>query len=164
MTTTTDLALFLARHVPAIACDEAAGELFTDVRNTVDAIERMINRPRPEKVLGPCPTLVGHHQECAVHLTAPHGAIEIVCSKCDQTHNVEQLSERLFQQMHYRTFTIRELLDVVLPRLEEWVPRRTLYDWAAKGKLIPSGYSPDGYPLYVLADVRALRDMQKRAG
>ncbi|HVT99949.1 MAG TPA: hypothetical protein VHE33_20785 [Acidobacteriaceae bacterium] len=159
---TIAMAAWLSRNIPAIACDEASGELFRDVQNAVEAIERMINRPIPDRVLGPCPTLVAHHQECATQLTAPRHATEIVCPACDQTHSTEQLTERLFRQMEYRTFTIRELLDVVLPRLEEWVPRSTLYFWVAKKKLTSSSSNAEGEPLYLLSDVRKLRSAQPR--
>jgi hypothetical protein len=161
--TTADLAMFLAANTPRIARHELASRFMQDIQRAITDIEHLINRPQPPKTLGPCPTPTGpHHEQCATHLTAPHNTTEIVCPACQQTHNVAQLTERLFQQMHYRTFTIRELLDTVLPRLQEWVPRSTLYDWAAKGKLTSTGHTPDGEALYVLADVRELRSSTRR--
>ena len=60
------------------------------------------------------------------------------------------------------SFTIRELLDVVLPKADEHIPRRTLYDWAAKGRLKATGETTEGTPKYMLADVRILRSQYVR--
>lgn len=162
-----DLALWLARNVSAIACDEAAGECFAAIADHTRRIERMINRPTPPRFIGPCDTEI-ERQRCGLMLTAKPGAVEVVCPRCKVTHNVERLETRLLNEIDYYRFTRAELAQVCT-WLGEPIPRQTMHDWIKAGKLRARGYRrPDGrYGLarhsdadkavYRLADVRKLR-------
>lgn len=171
-------AIWLRKRVSSLASNQHAEESYRDIQNAAERMERAVNRPPAPKTCGPCPTL-GYHREvdgkpvfeidsesrakCGTRLEAKSGAVEICCPACKQTHNVEALTDRLNHDLHYMSFTIRQLLDVVLPRGNEHVPRRTLYDWVAKGRLKATGEDSDGTPKYLLADVRVLRTTRKAA-
>lgn len=165
-------AAWLRERVSALAAAECAGESFQDIHNASDRMERAVNRPPPPKTCGPCPTPGEHtakgfvisdvRAKCGTRLEARANAVEVRCPVCKQTHNVEDLTTRLVNDMHYMSFTIRQLLDVVLPRADEHIPRRTLYDWIAKGKLKATGEDETGTARYQLADVRQLRSKYVR--
>jgi hypothetical protein len=170
--TASAMAIWLRERVSALASAECAEESFRDVQRATEDMERAVNRPPLPKTCGPCPT-PGEHTEkgfvmadvrakCGTRLEAKPTAVEVRCPTCKQTHNIEVLTDRLTNDLHYMSFTIRELLDVVLPRGDESIPRRTLYDWAAKGKLKATGEDVDGTPKYLLADVRKLRSQYVR--
>lgn len=166
MTTTTAAAIFLSRRVPVIACREDAGECFAEVRKAIDDIEHLINRPRPGRALGPCPTWVGsshdkecqqtHPHQCATALTAKAGVTEVICPHCQITHDVDKLLERQLRDTDDKSFTMAELWKLILPVMRLYVPLRTLQEWSARGRLIPTGYNPQGKPKFLLRDVREL--------
>lgn len=170
--TASAMAIWLRDRVSALASAECADETFGDIRTASERIERAVNRPPEPKTCGPCPTSGEHtdsgfvmgdsRSRCGTRLEARATAVEVRCPTCKQAHNVEALTSRLVNDMHYMSFTIRQLLDVVLPRAETPIPRRTLYDWAAKGKLKATGEEADGTPKYLLADVRKLRTESAR--
>lgn len=163
MTTPTTLATFLADNIPAIAADEAAGELFRDVRNAVDSIERAINRPLPFRVLGPCPTITEDQTTCAVGLTAKREEIEITCWKCHQTHNVAKLIENKLSERREWLWSAREILDI-MAAIGEPISGRTWRYWRAND-VVPSRNELGAEPKYWLEDVRAVRaDLVERRG
>jgi hypothetical protein len=160
MTTAIAAARFLARHIPAIAQDEAAAELFADIKAAVESIERVVNRPVPARFLGPCPSLLndnyGEHI-CNTELTTTRDAQTVQCTVCKATHYVEQLHEQQMRNTDAMSFTIVQLFRLILPINREYVPLRTLQHWAASGRLVPTGYEGDE-PRFLLADVRELRE------
>jgi hypothetical protein len=175
-TTQMACAIWLSQNVGAIACDEAAGEAFSELCGLTSRIETVINRPIPPRDCGPCPSIVdackpsrdpkvadcemAHPHRCGTSLLAPHGDTWVKCPKCKGLHEVESLITRLLNETAYMQFTIPELCEVALPRLEEVVPRATLHHWHAKGWLQPKGWRRvrgKTIPLFVLADVRRLR-------
>lgn len=150
-------ARFLAHHIPAIACDEAAGELMADVKAAVDAIERIVNRSLPPISLGPCPTLIDTHgKRCSVRLSAPKEAVEVVCPSCGQTHNTEQLFAETVRSSAYQLVP-RGLLGVALAASLLPTDERRLREWRSTGKLQPSGYEGKE-PLYRLGDAQKLAE------
>lgn len=166
------LALWLARHVTAIASDDGADVCLREIRELVDDIERVINRPRPPRVLGPCPEQVdsghtrgcdkAHPHVCATQLTARQGMSEITCPHCRTVHNCDALIERQIRQTDDYLFTMSELVNTVLPAVRECVPARTLRDWYFRGRLQPRDFTRDGEPKFLLADVRRLREQKKQ--
>ncbi|ORV92786.1 hypothetical protein AWC11_07220 [Mycobacterium interjectum] len=156
-----ELARALAANVAAIARHETAGQCFTEVKAAVDTIERMINRPIPDRFLGPCPVvLTDNYGEriCNTELTAGRNDETIQCPSCKATHDVKELQQQQFDKIGDESFTVSQLYKMILPIMREYVPLRTLQHWAATSKLIPTGYDSDGEPRFLLNDVRALRD------
>lgn len=173
MTSPTAAALYLSRRVPVIACREDAGECFAEVRKAIDDIERLVNRPVPPRRLGPCPTLVAHHQACATQLTAPRKATEVTCPECKTTHRVEKLIELLRGELLYWPLSSVEILgsrSSELPgALEYWnvtLASSTFHYWRKTNVLtvrsyrnkqtlaiMPARENSNDEPLYWLADV-----------
>jgi hypothetical protein len=171
------MAMWLRERVSALASAECAGESFSDVKHAMEQMERAVNRPPQPKTCGPCPTL-GHHREvdgkptfdidagsrakCGTRLEAKATATEVTCPVCKQTHDIEAMTDQLLNDLHYMSFTIRELLDVVLPRANEHIPRSTLYKWIKADKLKPSSHLADGTAKFILADVRRCRALEQQ--
>jgi hypothetical protein len=164
--TTTAAAIWLANNIPTIACNEAAGEIFAQVRKAIDDIERMINRPIPPRFLGPCPIWVSashdkkcqkiHPHACTTALIAKVGLTEVTCPQCHTVHDVERLLEQQLRDTDDKSFTMSELWKLILPVMRLYVPLRTLQHWAARGQMIPTGYDIQGEPKFLLHDVREL--------
>ena len=152
-----ELALWLARNVSAIASDEGAAVCLREIKQIVEDIERVINRPVPPRFIGPCPTETGHRQRCGFALEARRDAESIICPDCKTAYNVADLSAQLRDELDDYSFTLAELDRQILPAVCEYVPSRTLRHWAATGKLQPTGWTDDGEPKYLLADVRELK-------
>lgn len=151
-----DCAEWLAHHVAAIAQDEAAAELFGDVKRVVDDIERMVNRPIPDQFCGTCDGI--HDDEpCGYGLYASRKDAEVVCPRCKTTHNIESLAQRALDDSEEMSFTISQLHRTILPAVREYVEPRTLQRWFVHGRLVPTGYDEKGEPRFLLADVRRLR-------
>lgn len=177
---------WLCRHVPAIACGEDAGLCFTEIRRCVDEIERVINRPVKPRDLGPCPTLVAHHQACAHRLSAPRKAIEVTCPKCKAVHQVKDLIELLCNELEYWPLSSVEILGSrtsELPGALDYygatLARSTFHYWRKHGMLTVRGYrnrltlavmpereNSTDEPVFYLADVLGLmgHDRGERAG
>ena len=154
MTTTASLASWLANHVDAIAQDEAAGEIFSDVKRIVDDIERMVNRPIPPRYCGPCPTLTEDQVYCSVGLFAKRDAIEIVCWKCKMTHNVEKLIQHAMRNTEGLLYSAREV-QMLMAEIGQSIPPRTWRYWRAQEKVIVRGWR-GAEPMYWLSDVQEL--------
>lgn len=169
----TSAALHLSQHVPLIACREDAGDCFREVRNAVEDIEKCINRPVPPRRLGPCPTLVAHHQACATMLTAPRKATEVICPECKMGYTVEHLVELLRNELLYWPLSSVEILGSrtsELPgALDYWnvnLATSTFHHWRKTNTLqvrsyrnretlaiMPAKENNNDEPLYWLADV-----------
>lgn len=173
MTSPASLAKFLSEHTARIACLESAGECFRDISNAVASIEHAINRPVPPRRLGPCPTLVAHHQACATQLTAPRKATEVVCPECKAAYSVEHLIELLRSELLYWPLSSVEILGSrtsELPgALDYWnvnLASSTFHHWRKTNTLtvrsyrnrqtlaiMPARENTNDEPLYWLADV-----------
>jgi hypothetical protein len=172
MTTPTAAARLLSRRVPVIACREDAGQCFMEVKRAVEDIERAINRPIPPRRLGPCPTLVAHHQACATQLTAPRKATEVVCPECKMGYTVEYLVGLLREELLYWPLSSVEILGSrtsELPgALDYWnvnLASSTFHHWRkttltarsyrnrATLAIKPARENDNDEPLYWLADV-----------
>jgi hypothetical protein len=159
--TAPQMSTWLATNVSAIAADESAGLFFGEIKDAVDEIERCINRPIPDRFLGPCPALITDNygeRICNVELTAARADDHVQCPSCKTTHRVEELHEQQMRNTDVMSFTLSQLYRMILPINREYVPLRTLQHWVTRGRLVPTGYDADGEPRFLLADVRELRD------
>jgi hypothetical protein len=166
--TTKALAQFLAANIPAIACDEAAGELFQDVQNAVDAIERMINRPVEPKYCGPCPTLNEDQDICSVGLFTKWDGVtkqyepEIECWKCHMTYNADELITDALSEVDGWLFTAAEVLET-MAQIGEPISERTWRHWRKTGA-IQSRNELGVEPKYFIGEVRYLRQTFAKTG
>ena len=146
------LAKYLSKHTQKIAKLETAAECYNDITQAITTIERLINRPIPDRQLcGKCP-------QCDLALYAPRAATEIQCPQCKTTHNIEKLFDQALNISDNMSFTISQLHRTILPAVREYVEPRTLRRWFVRGRLVPTGYDAEGEPRFLLADVRRLRD------
>ena len=139
-----------------------------------DDIERAINRPDPPRFLGPCITdpvpddvmvdqrRSSHDTRCGLALTAPRAAKDVTCSQCHRTHDVAVVIEQLLDESGHMLLTVRELVDYVLPQLEEIVPVKTLERWIRDGQVPVRGRNAKGVVMVQLSDVRDTRAQRPR--
>jgi len=170
--TPTGMARWLAKHVHSVAGQEDADRCCEDVALIVKNVERIVNRPVPPRFIGPCITdpapeevlakRKGHNTRCGHELTANRKATEVTCPTCKQTYGVDQLINELFAESGDKLMTIRELVDWVLPRLDEPVPERTLYRWIKSGALPVGGHNERDESMVRLADVLEIRRAKPR--
>lgn len=154
------------------AGQETAGRFYGDIDWIIRAIERVINRPEPERTLGPCPNpvrLKGERRShmCGTRLTAKADATEVKCPACKAIFEPDVLLRHTLANIDNWRFTTDEIL-TTLELLGTPIPRATFYDWRAKGKFRPVAWRKrDGtvvhardhhndQPLYVLAPIRKL--------
>lgn len=152
--TTRSAAIWLGKNVSAIACDESAGMAYAEIKQVIDAIERMINRPENQVECGPCPTIVEDQQLCAVGLRAKQGEAEVICWKCKATHNVRTLIDKALDDRRNWLYSEAELLEI-MAQIGESIPRGTWWSWRSRG-VIESRNEWSAEPRYTLEDARAL--------
>lgn len=167
-------AMWLARHVGAVAASEDAGDIAADIlgrdkkrRSLIDQIGRVINRPLRWWKLGQCPTPIrveGPAQAGRPHPSVPCGAglrsvqdaKEIHCPECRTVHNVHRLLWSRKSEAEAEPMTGRELIRYNRDLPPEFqVSPRTLQHWLSTGRLCACG-ELDGDPLYSWIDVRLL--------
>ena len=166
---------WMRMHVSAIAADEAAGECLTELADLAERIERAINRPEPPRLLGPCITdpvpdeLILARREagdretrCGRALTAQRTAKDVTCTQCHRTHDIGVVIEQLLDESGAVLLTVRELVDYVLPQLEEIVPIKTLERWIRDGQVPIRGHNARGVIMVQLSDVRNTRARRPR--
>ena len=174
-TDTTGLCAFLSDNVWAIAADEAADEHMADIEDLIERIDRCINRPSPPRFLGPCITDPApdevlltrrehgdHETRCGRALVADRTARTVDCSQCHRTHDIETVTEAQYRMAGETLMTVRELVDWVLPRLEEPVPQPTIERWIRSGHVPVRGYAANGAQQVRLSDVRSMRASRPR--
>lgn len=176
LNTASMMATWLAKHVQAVASQEDADLFCDEIIDAQRSIERIINRPPPHRSIGPCITdpapdevldkrrESGDYQtRCNLELSASLKAKSVTCPQCKATHDdVELVVKQNLDEMGGMNFTIRQLVDVVLPKLDEVVPQRTLERWINYGWLEVRGVDERGANMVRLRDVRDLRDSRPR--
>lgn len=162
-----DCAEWLAHHVAAIAQDEAAGELFNDVKRIVDDIERMVNRAVDPKYCGNCPAIIqdrdGTEHECATPLyvvwdhRVQRYPDKVQCWRCKSDYVADDLIQKALddnpQEIGYTADEIKDLMAQIGRPISE----STWSWWRRSKKLIDrSWFGAD--PMYWISDVKALMD------
>lgn len=174
--TDAELCGWLRANVTAIAAGEDALDCLAEVEELITKIERRINRPVPPLLLGPCITdpapdeilLVRRESgdretRCNRALAATdRTAREVTCPQCHAQHDVDTIIERLYAQAGNSLMTVRELVDWVLPKLDEPVPQKTLERWIRAGWISVRGNDSHGAQMVQLSDVRAIRRQRPR--
>lgn len=157
--TTKDAVIWLRHQIGHITLTEDAGFFYREIRDIHDAIERIINRPKPNRFLGPCPAQINdpgqcrtkephhHPHACATEITAELEAGTAQCPACGAEHDVEYLQELLRNDLAYLPMSSVELLGSrtsetpgVLEQLEIPVPRSTFHYWRKERILRPRAW------------------------
>jgi hypothetical protein len=173
---TAYLTRWLEQRTHTIAGDGAAKEIHDTMIDLTDRIRRTVNRPDPPKFCGPCPTLLTDAQrtelaadgeddreECHTRLYAKPKADRVTCPACHLEYDVKDVQAWWYQQCGDRLFTIRELVDVVMPSLGEAVSQQLLYKWAKIGAVPVAGHAGNGDIMLKLGDVRqAIKNPPRR--
>lgn len=174
------MARWLEKHCPAAAKQDDGSNLINEIDDVVKSIERIVNRPVAPMILGPCVTdpapddLLEERVEngdnttrCNFALHASHKAREVTCPRCRETHDVSDVLNRNLAELDDVLVTVRDLVDWVLPRLDEPVPQRTIERWIVKGWVPVRGQDSSGANMVTIGDVRrarAARPRHRKAG
>lgn len=174
MVSMPEAADWLALHVHAIACDDAAGQWRAEIDVLVRAIKRTIDRPVRYELLGLCVTQVEGSRTCDHALRAPEDAIEVRCPKCRTVRRCDTVRAQGQSDAKRTLITWEQVLETNRLQPDGWrVEERKLRDWRATGVIKIHRYlRPDGStvinrhgdrdkPLYKWGDIEQLRS-QKR--
>lgn len=173
--TTARMAKWLYNHAADVALQENGAEICDEIEHVYRAAARVVNRPPEPMTLGPCITdpapdkVLKERAEkgdsttrCGYALTAPSHSGTIVCPQCEGVHVVDDVLARNLADLDDRNATVRELVDVVLPRLDEHVPQTTIERWIRRGWVPLRGQDAHGHQMVRIGDVRAVRAERPR--
>lgn len=156
---TSALARWLARHVTAIASDPGAEICLREIAEITRDIEHRVDKPRVQRLCGRCPAVVtvgNGERVCNTRLVAPRDDGSVQCPACKTTHEVNALWENQRMEVDGHSFTVAELHELVMPTMRVVVAESTLRHWIATSRLLPTGYTSDGDPRFLFADVKDL--------
>lgn len=137
-------ARFLAHHTTTIAADESALQIYDDATGWEAKIRRLVNRRPPPIPVGACP-------DCGTMLETRDNTITTVtCQQCDSEWDAAEVREWNSANLRQMSFTVTELLDLVLPARGIHVHRR--YVQIRVRDLNPTGYTGNT-PRYLYGDV-----------
>lgn len=163
--TTAEKALLLAEHVHVIANREDAGRFRSDILRLVERIEASINRPRPKKFCGKCPTPLDDDQRrkiveagekdresCATYLYAEKPEDRTVqCWKCRIEYVIEDLIQAGLVSAKGWLWEEREALEI-MAQIGKHIPRGTWWTWKQRGVIINKN-EWGAEPRYLLEDI-----------
>lgn len=168
--TTARMAKWLHRHAANVALQENGAEVCDEIEQLFRSITRVVNRPPEPMIIGPCITdpapdevLTARARKgdnatrCGYALMAPSHSGSIVCPQCEAAHPVADVLAHNLGELDDRNATVRELVDVVLPRLDEHVPQRTIERWIRRGWVPVRGRDAHGHQMVRIGDVRTVR-------
>lgn len=175
LNTAVAMATWLRNHHTVIGHMEAAKEFCEDIDVAIHRIERIVNRPTPPHPIGPCITdpapdeiLTKRREDgdratrCGFALSAAHKATTVKCPQCGETADVEDVVAHNLAEQDETLVTVRNLVDVVLPRLDEHVPRRTVEGWITRGWLTVHGHDDQGRQMVRIGEARKVRRERPR--
>ncbi|CPY03937.1 Bacteriophage protein [Mycobacteroides abscessus] len=173
--TTARMAKWLHRHAANIALQENGAEICDEIEQVYRSITRVVNRPPEPMIIGPCITDPAPDEvlaergrkgdnstRCGYALMAPSHSGSIVCPQCDTAHSVADVLARNLSELDDRNATVRELVDVILPRLDEHVPQSTIERWIRRGRVPVRGRDAQGHQMVRIGDVRTVRAERPR--
>ncbi|SLF39618.1 hypothetical protein [Mycobacteroides abscessus] len=175
VTTLARMAKWLYRHAGDVALQENAAEVCDEIERVFRSATRVVNRPPEPTTIGPCVTdpapdevLKARAERgdtdtvCGYALTVRPPNIDVECPQCGLVYVAAEVLEYNLAGLDDRNVTVRELVDVVLPRLNEHVPRRTLERWIQNGQVSVRGYDVHGHQMVRIGDVRQVRAQRPR--
>lgn len=175
VSTTVRMAKWLCNHAADVALQENGAEVCDEIEQVYRSVTRVVNRPPEPMIIGPCITDPApdevlaararkgdHATRCGYALTAPNHSGVIACPQCEGVHAVTDVLAQNLGELDDRNATVRELVDVVLPRLDEHVPQRTLERWIQRGWVPLRGQDAHGNQMVRIGDVRAVRAERPR--
>ncbi|SIE26036.1 bacteriophage protein [Mycobacteroides abscessus subsp. abscessus] len=121
-----------------------------------------ITDPAPDKVLKERAEKGDSVTRCGYALTAPSHSGTIPCPQCEGIHVDDDVLARNLADLDDRNATVRELVDVVLTRLDEHVPQTTIERWIRRGWVPLRGQDAQGHQMVRIGDVRAVRAERPR--
>lgn len=175
--TAAGMARWLKNHCDAAAHQEDGLNLIADIEEVQKSIARVVNRPVAPLVIGPCVTdpapdgVLEKRSEsgdtatrCNYALHAGKKADKVTCPQCEETHDVSDVLTKNLAELDAVLVTVRDLVDWVLPRLDEAVPQRTIERWIVKGWVEVRGHDSSGANMVTIGDVRRARASRPRHG
>ncbi|MEU6582771.1 hypothetical protein [Nocardia sp. NPDC046763] len=152
-------AVWLACHPHEVRSHPAAGELAAEVVWAVERLRAITDRPPERRYLGMCGVPLTDGTKCPHELRAERGAGWVRCPRCRTQHDVRAIEDAARDAARTELYPLAELVRV-LATVGEPVPRRTVYDWAQRGRLLPA----PGTELYRLADALELAEQRRERG
>ncbi|SIK96534.1 Bacteriophage protein [Mycobacteroides abscessus subsp. abscessus] len=163
MVMSTGMATWLHNHVAIVAHQEDGAFICDEIERMCRNIIRIVNCPPEPMTLGPCVTdpapmevLAGRAAKgdnttrCAYAPTAPSHSGSVTCPQCETVRLIDDVLAHNLGEFDDRIATVRELVDVVLPRLDEHVPQSTVERWIRRGWVPVRGRDAQGIRWFAL--------------
>ncbi|MBF6289299.1 hypothetical protein [Nocardia cyriacigeorgica] len=140
-------AVWLAGLRHALRAHEAAVELLYDVRDAVDALERLVDRPVERRYLGACPAVLGDGTVCGYELRAeidedtgrPQTWVRCARASCRTQYEVATIEATARDRAEQQLYTLADLVRLTAA-IGAPVPKPTLYRWAKERRIEPRGW------------------------
>lgn len=149
-----DSARYLAGHTGWMRYQQWAAEAFADFAAAGRVLRGIIDRPSDRRYLGPC-----DHDDCPADLYAPHGAAVATCRTCGTMHQVADRRDWLDRLARDHAYTATEIQEAY------GIPAGRIRVWAHRGRILATGTTAEGWPVYPLGQVLDLAagDAARRA-
>lgn len=168
--TAAGMARWLKNHCDAAAHQEDGMNLIADIEEVQKSIARVVNRPVAPLVIGPCVTDPAPDElldkrvragdtstRCNFRLEVGQKTNSVKCPQCEQTHDVAEVLARNMDEADHMLVTVRDLVDRVLPILNEHASQRAVERWIVKGWVEVRGHDASGANMVRIGDVREAR-------
>lgn len=133
-----------------------AAEAVGDIVDEISVIHQIIDRPQPQRYLGPC--------DCGESLYITGSPKYADCPSCLMLHDVEALQERALiaadDTLAHASLISRAITSLGFPVTPVHISR-----WVQRGRLLAKGHDKDGKALYRIGDVRGVaQEMESKKG
>lgn len=147
---TGPLARWLTRHTTTLLRHDNAHLAAAQIRDTVAAAWRAIDRPAERQYAGAC--------TCGVHLYAHPGRPHVTCRGCGTTHDADLARTRMQDHLDGTLMTGAEIahLAAYFGHADRERVRNLLKVWGNRGVITPRGHTKNGHPLYPFGDTLRL--------
>jgi len=151
-------ALWLTQHVEWLRHRREAAEMVQTIADCRRALAAVAYRPTERRWLGQCGADTDSGP-CQVDLVARIDAKQVTCRGCGTTHDVAARRQWLAEVVRGYAYTASEIEQAY------GIKAGTIRQWAHRGRIVATGTTAEGWPVYPLGAVLALaaQDAARRA-
>jgi hypothetical protein len=138
---------WLMWRVDGLGLSDMGWEFASSILDASAKCRRLVDRKPERRYAGPC--------ECGRDLYHKPGAVTVECKDCERSYDVGELYEWMKSQVLGRLVTAQEGA-TLLGRFALETPKRVIYGWEERGRLVAKGSNVAGKKTYLFDDLLAL--------
>lgn len=140
------LADFLRRHPLTILRCESAAELCSEIAYALSNARKAVDRPAEKRFAGRC--------VCAELLYAYEHSRFVTCPTCGERFEVSMLQAGVLVAVRQYVGTAAEIASGIGDQFGGGkISRKLINQWHSRGRLAPRDFTPNGDPMFLVADV-----------